>query len=1365
MPPVVERPVALVRDEYADRIGWLLLELQRPDIRAVVGEEAAERLGAHYRLKLQPAASALPAPEEVAATEPSAPIEALAPEVGEILAQPPSILAAAAAAPSPSQPILPPRQSLLPPLPPMPGGPALPRPKPWESWDSANVLLYLGAFLVVAAGLVYSSRNWSDLPGWQKVGMLGLTTLGFTAVGLFLLRSERVRAAAETFVGIGALLVPMDVLAAYNFVIRKDDGDLLGPWATLAIGAILVAGLYGCFAYRPGGLVYRYGAVGAAVLAIAAVPPAFGAHWSWGAALVALASGAVPDASHRLRGRLRRFARPAVDVGLVALPVAVLATVAAAVVDGRRWAVPVALIGAAVTSWRLAGRRASEPLATGWSGVVAAALAATLWAAQLDLAAGIPVAVALAAAWLALGERGPELLRRPAVRDVLHAEACLALLLAPVLGVADERWWAVTLALVAATVGVAAIAWLRGLPLLAGVAAAIGSGAYLSLAKVVPERVLDLPEPALLAPGAVLVALAASGVGGRSGERWSLPIWIVAGVDAIGISILALAQALAPDSGVRDGLVLAAVCLAFAAVAVGAVVGLRRPEPVFAAAVWLEAGLAALLLVLPAELDRTLPGLVVVNVALLGLAAAIPLGRVLTADPAMTRDGLLGWFGLGVGVPLVGMLGVSATYVLDGERPSSIALHAETAWWWPYLVVFAALVPAARWLGRWIPGPGMPVLSAAGIFGAETLGLRMAAAPIRIDFPYWLVIATTCGLATIGLAWRYPGDRGAERPRLTRSFVGWESAAAGLIAGPLLLIMLLGTLIHTLDVDKPVTVAGNGETGWWLTFLGFFLAVFGVLAWIGPRLLPARLATAATVAGVAGAALGWRSLYGLAPLDGYDWLPILTLLGAIGVAAGLHLRARGWTWSGAGTDAITTRVGLETAAVFGVVAGLALAASALLTLAVIIDVEGDLGVPFADRPGWWWRFLLLHVTVAVATWVTGRRTEQPAAAPVAVGFGVLSAGLALRMATDDLVLWTYVGVVVAGVAYGLTQVFDWSSDFDRVQEETLRIVAIAVGLAAIGGNVILAIDGRTNHLAQAVLYLAVAGGIFVASLLEERPQIAYGAASALAVGAGFGVAATGAAAVNVGYVYAALAWAIFGTSFVLSREGRWQGQSLVWERSAFGLAALPVVLGLTADGAFDPQAGAYQRLVLALAAFAGLLGVGAVLRRRLWQGYVAATAGLGAVLMQISVASPPNIQAYTVPIGLYLLGLAWTRRRVPREFDLLAAAGAALILAPPFIQSFGAGGFGWALLCGAEGLVFVAIGLILGRRAPLAAGIGAVTLVVLRQILDYVHSLPSWAIMALVGLLLLVLGTLSLLARDSFLRRIEETRERWFELE
>jgi hypothetical protein len=209
------------------------------------------------------------------------------------------------------------------------------------------------------------------------------------------------------------------------------------------------------------------------------------------------------------------------------------------------------------------------------------------------------------------------------------------------------------------------------------------------------------------------------------------------------------------------------------------------------------------------------------------------------------------------------------------------------------------------------------------------------------------------------------------------------------------------------------------------------------------------------------------------------------------------------------------------------------------------------------------------------------------------------------------------------------------------------------------------------------------------------------------------------------------------------------------------VAALPVLLGVGSAGALDPGEPAYQRLVLAILSAAGVLALTAVVRRSAIRGYAASVIALVGVLMQVAVTEPANVQAYTVPVALYLIGLGWIRRREPRLFDAFVGAGAALLMFPSFAQSFCDHGYRWALICGAEGLVFVFAGVILGRRLPVAAGVVGLTAVVLRESVDYVHSLPTWAILAFVGVILLGAGTLWLAAGEDLRRRSEELQMRW----
>ena len=94
-------------------------------------------------------------------------------------------------------PITPPKPAPRPPR-------QLPRFEP--KLDPAVMLLYLGALLVVAAGLIYASYAWSDLGPWQKLGLLMGATAAFIATGLLLWRKPRVTQAGETFLAVGAHL-------------------------------------------------------------------------------------------------------------------------------------------------------------------------------------------------------------------------------------------------------------------------------------------------------------------------------------------------------------------------------------------------------------------------------------------------------------------------------------------------------------------------------------------------------------------------------------------------------------------------------------------------------------------------------------------------------------------------------------------------------------------------------------------------------------------------------------------------------------------------------------------------------------------------------------------------------------------------------------------------------------------------------------------------------------------------------------------------------------------------------------------------------------------------------------------------------
>jgi len=175
--------------------------------------------------------------------------------------------------------------------PPVAAGPA---PSPVPSWlmeQAPNLLLYLGAFLVVMAGLVFASTSRETISGAVQVALLASITVGFLGVGWLCYRFPRVRIAGYTFVAVGALLVPLDFAAAYNFVLKEEGiaGDVVWLWAsTYSALFYIVLAVLGL------GLLYGFMAQAALVSAVAAaiavadLPPEWAPPVFVGLALVLL---------------------------------------------------------------------------------------------------------------------------------------------------------------------------------------------------------------------------------------------------------------------------------------------------------------------------------------------------------------------------------------------------------------------------------------------------------------------------------------------------------------------------------------------------------------------------------------------------------------------------------------------------------------------------------------------------------------------------------------------------------------------------------------------------------------------------------------------------------------------------------------------------------------------------------------------------------------------------------------------------------------------------------------------------------------------------------------------------------------------
>ena len=168
------------------------------------------------------------------------------------------------------------------------------------SWDPAVMLLYVGALLVVVAGLIFATYNWGTLGGWQKLGILAAVTVAFLLGGVAIRSIERLKPASTTFIVIGGLLVPANFLAAYTVF------DNVPPAMPLFLGAIATTVVHAVLSWQRGASLFRYSAVAAAIVAACSLPAVADFAAAWGGVLGLTLIAILPDSVVLPR----RFQRP-----------------------------------------------------------------------------------------------------------------------------------------------------------------------------------------------------------------------------------------------------------------------------------------------------------------------------------------------------------------------------------------------------------------------------------------------------------------------------------------------------------------------------------------------------------------------------------------------------------------------------------------------------------------------------------------------------------------------------------------------------------------------------------------------------------------------------------------------------------------------------------------------------------------------------------------------------------------------------------------------------------------------------------------------------------------------------------------------
>lgn len=167
------------------------------------------------------------------------------------------------------------------------------------------------------------------------------------------------------------------------------------------------------------------------------------------------------------------------------------------------------------------------------------------------------------------------------------------------------------------------------------------------------------------------------------------------------------------------------------------------------------------------------------------------------------------------------------------------------------------------------------------------------------------------------------------------------------------------------------------------------------------------------------------------------------------------------------------------------------------------------------------------------------------------------------------------------------------------------------------------------------------------------------------------------------------------------------------------------------------------QMAVRVLALLGLLYVAATFTyRQLRFGYVALGMLLGAwMLHAFYVQQWENVQWYAIPAGLYLLTIAyleWRRgNKVPARW--LDYAAMLLMLGSLFWQTL-LFGWGYALLLGTEGFSAFWWGSARRLRRFFYAGMVAVILATLGQLINSLRSINQWIVFGLIGLLLVVVA-------------------------
>ena len=258
-------------------------------------------------------------------------------------------------------------------------------------------------------------------------------------------------------------------------------------------------------------------------------------------------------------------------------------------------------------------------------------------------------------------------------------------------------------------------------------------------------------------------------------------------------------------------------------------------------------------------------------------------------------------------------------------------------------------------------------------------------------------------------------------------------------------------------------------------------------------------------------------------------------------------------------------------------------------------------------------------------------------------------------------------------------------------------------------------------------------------------------------------------------MYSAVGVLLFAV--LLPRRRTYDHRDLNWLILSWGLPLLGVI---TAWGAIgnrldrEPSLIAvdtveYRTLTILVLLLAPLVSFESMRLHRLGYLILSSAIAMTALLMTVAMAQPGNVQAYTIPVGVYFLAIGLIIRHSGpviaanlMQHEVALIVGAALLVLPQAEQSFEPNGAYWGLALIGEGLIFLLVALLLRARWLLVAGVLTLSGVAVRWLFESSDVVPFWLLLGVTGTALLLFAVWILAKRESW-ERLRLGASRWWQ--